>query len=65
VFDECGVLRGEEVSMKLGAVKSIWKDNNGKVSGDFLHARIEHDVKKPIKRWGACSGERGKGDKTL
>jgi hypothetical protein len=51
--------------MKLGAVKSIWKDNNGKVSGDFLHARIEHDVKKPIKRWGACSGERGKGDKTL
>jgi hypothetical protein len=42
---------GEGVPLKLGSVKGIWKDNNGKVSGDFLRARVEDDVNKRIKGW--------------
>jgi hypothetical protein len=41
----------EVTNKQLGDFKAVAKDNKGRIWGEFLRIRMEHDVTKPIRRW--------------
>lgn len=42
---------GETLGKRLGKVRLVDADSNGRAWGDYMRVRVEHPVDKPLTRW--------------
>lgn len=49
-------MHGREIGARLGRVRQVSVDNNGRAWADYLIVRVEIDVNRPLQRWVRISG---------